>query len=74
MSAEILNLRLARKRKARDERDRQAEDNRQKFGLTKAQRQIAAHEKVTLERTVENHRLDSPETVEPDDASDPESR
>lgn len=74
MSAEILNLRLARKRKARDERSRQADDNRQKFGLTKAQKQAAAHEKATLERTVENHRLVSPEAEEPDDASDPDSR
>lgn len=72
MSADIVNLRLARKRKVRSERDRRAEDNRQKFGLTKAQRQTAAHEKMTLDRIVENHRLVSSETEEPDDASDPE--
>ena len=38
MSAEIINLRRARKAKQRREADARAEENRAKFGRTKAER------------------------------------
>ena len=38
--AEIINLRLARKARARTEAERQAAENRAKFGRTKAQKAI----------------------------------
>ena len=41
MSAEIVNLRQVRKQKKRTDREKQAEDNRRKFGRTKAEREAA---------------------------------
>lgn len=38
--ADIVNLRTIRKRKARDAKDVQAEENRLKFGRTKAEKQL----------------------------------
>jgi uncharacterized protein DUF4169 len=38
MSAEIVNLRQARKARARTDREKEAEANRAKFGRTKAER------------------------------------
>jgi len=38
MSAEIVNLRRARKARARTDREKEAEANRAKFGRTKAER------------------------------------
>ena len=38
MTAEIINLRRARKAKNRREKDKRAEENRARFGLTKAER------------------------------------
>lgn len=40
MSAEIVNLKLARKRRARVEKDKNAEQNRQKFGEAKADKSL----------------------------------
>ena len=39
MSAEIVNLRQARKQKQRRTKEKTAESNRQKFGRTKAERE-----------------------------------
>ena len=61
MSAEIVNLRQARKRKAREEREARAEDNRLKFGRTKAEKQASKHERAVLEKTVDRHRLTRPD-------------
>lgn len=58
--AEIVNLRMARKRKAREDRMRQADENRVRHGQTKAgrhaaetdaRRQLATHEAHRRERT-----------------------
>lgn len=51
--AEILNLRLARKRKAREEKDDKAAANRAKFGQSKAER-----DKKKAVGTLETKRLD----------------
>ena len=40
MSAEIINLRQFRKRQARSEKEKQAEQNRISFGRTKAEKQL----------------------------------
>lgn len=53
MSAEIINLRQFRKQKARAEKDVQANENRAKYGLTKAER-----EKARLELDLAQKRLD----------------
>jgi hypothetical protein len=57
MSAEIVNLRQARKRKARSDREARAADNRMKFGRTKTEKQASTHERTVLEKTVDGHRL-----------------
>lgn len=57
MSAEIVNLRQARKRKQRETRDKEAEDNRRKFGRTKAERDAARRRRDELEKKVDGHRL-----------------
>lgn len=67
MSAEIVNLRQARKQKTRKERERAAEDNRRKFGRTKAEKLTAKREREDLERRVDGHRLTS--TQETQDGS-----
>ncbi|API50979.1 DUF4169 family protein [Rhizobium leguminosarum bv. viciae] len=40
MSAEIVNLRQFRKKQARSEKEKQAEQNRVTFGRTKAEKQL----------------------------------
>lgn len=48
--AEIINLRLARKAKARDAADKQAAENRVVFGQTKAEKQARKAEKARAEK------------------------
>ncbi|TWT02025.1 DUF4169 family protein [Reyranella sp. CPCC 100927] len=50
--AEIVNLRQARKRKARAEREQSAEANRLKFGRPKAEK---AHDRLENERATRVH-------------------
>lgn len=59
MSAEIVNLRQVRKQKKRTDREKQAEDNRRKFGRTKAEREAARRRREDLEKQVDGHRLSS---------------
>ncbi len=61
MSAEIINLRQARKQKNRQEKDRAAEDNRRKFGRSKTEREAARKNRSDLERQVDGHRLTNPD-------------
>ena len=51
--ADIINLRRARKHKARADKERQADANRKKHGLTMHEKQSAKHE-----RFVDGHRRD----------------
>ncbi len=57
MSAEIVNLRMARKRKARSDREAETENNRRKHGRTKEEKQAADRERSGLKRKVDGHRL-----------------
>lgn len=62
--AEIVNLRRARKQKARDEATRTAEQNRISFGLSKAERTLAKAERDNAASRLDGHRLrdgDAPE-------------
>lgn len=56
--AEIINLKAARKAKARAEKERTADVNRAKFGRTKDERARADAEKEQIGRTLEGARLD----------------
>ncbi|WP_298822185.1 DUF4169 family protein [uncultured Roseibium sp.] len=58
MSAEIINLRMARKQKSRQDKDKAAEDNRRKFGRSKAERDAARQRREDLETKLEGHRLE----------------
>jgi hypothetical protein len=64
MAAEIVNLRMARKQKARQEKEKTAEQNRISFGRTKAEKEL-----TTARNTLERKRLDEGRR-EKDDRSD----
>jgi Domain of unknown function (DUF4169) len=59
MPAEIINLRRARKAKARAVRDQQAIENRVVFGRTKGEKQIAKTEKERAKATLDRHRRET---------------
>jgi hypothetical protein len=59
--AEILNLRRARKRKARAAAESAAEANRVKHGVTKTERDRATAEQERLRRDTDSKKLDSGE-------------
>jgi hypothetical protein len=56
--AEIVNLRKARKVKARADKEAQAAENRIKFGRPKAERRLSDAERRLGERKLEAHRRD----------------
>ena len=56
--AEIVNLRKARKAKARAEKEAQAAENRITFGRSKAERDLGAASRRLAERKLEAHRRD----------------
>ncbi|MBW8635805.1 DUF4169 family protein [Hoeflea sp. WL0058] len=58
MTSNVVNLRQARKRKARDEKDRQAEANRIAFGRTKAEKSATQDENLKSLRDHEQKRLE----------------
>lgn len=56
--AEIINLRQARKQKARAEAEKTAAQNRIAFGRTKAERKLTEAERDKAARYVDGHKLD----------------
>ena len=58
MSADLINLRLARKNKTRDEADKQAEQNRAKFGRSKVAKMISASELTREKKKLDGHKRD----------------
>ncbi len=59
--AEIINLRQARKQKARAEAEKTAEQNRIAFGRTKAERKLTEAERDKAARHIDGHKLDRDE-------------
>jgi hypothetical protein len=59
--AEIVNLRRARKGKARDAKAAEADANRTRHGVAKPVRDLAKARKEKDEKIVDAHRLDSEE-------------
>jgi hypothetical protein len=55
--AEIVNLRRARKDRARQDAEKQAQQNRIAFGRNKAERKASDAERDRAARTLEGHRL-----------------
>jgi hypothetical protein len=58
--AEIINLKRARKEKARDERKNEADTNRLRFGRTKAQKAADRDDEARRGRTLDGKRLAPP--------------
>ncbi|WP_137862887.1 MULTISPECIES: DUF4169 family protein [unclassified Sphingomonas] len=56
--AEIINLNRARKAKARVDKSARADENRARFGRTKAEKQADAAEKARIARTLDDARRD----------------
>ncbi|WP_108397412.1 DUF4169 family protein [Devosia submarina] len=54
--ADIVNLRTARKRKARDAKNAQAAENRAKFGRTKAEKDLEKAKAALEVRRIEAHK------------------
>jgi hypothetical protein len=55
--SEIVNLKRARKEKARASKDKRAEENRVKFGAPKKERTLAKARNVQDEKALNAHRL-----------------
>lgn len=67
MSATVVNLRQARKQKARDSKAQSAAENRRKFGRSKAEKS-QEHAEATLEtKRFEGHKLTSVSSSSPTD-------
>ena len=60
--AEIINLRQARKNKARAEKEARATQNRVSFGRTKAEKTLTEAERDLEKSRLEAHRRDPDET------------
>lgn len=58
--AEIVNLRTARKRKARADKETEAAGNRARFGRTKAERERETAEKALAGKRLDAHKRDEP--------------
>jgi hypothetical protein len=58
MPADIVNLRRARKAKARTDKESEATANRALFGRTKAEKTRQAAERKQAARALESHRRD----------------
>ena len=65
MSADIINLRQARKSRARREKEEQASQNRVQFGRSKAEKQLTALNRDKDQRHLDAHRRDKPHATDP---------
>ncbi|NKM72328.1 DUF4169 family protein [Rhizobium laguerreae] len=59
MSAEIINLRQFRKKQARSEKEKQAEQNRVSFGRTKAEKQLTRSLNDKVDKTHRDGRIET---------------
>ncbi|EFO31016.1 conserved hypothetical protein [Roseibium sp. TrichSKD4] len=58
MTGDVINLRQARKRKARADKAEKANQNRIAFGRTKAEKNVSKKTITDLNKTVDAHHLD----------------
>ncbi|UWM73870.1 DUF4169 family protein [Rhizobium sp. WSM4643] len=59
MSAEIVNLRQFRKKQARTEQEKQAEQNRISFGRTKAEKQLTRSQNDKADKAHRDGRIET---------------
>ncbi len=71
MAAEIVNLRQARKHKARAEKERAAAENREKFGRPAAEKRLDAATKDLEIRKLDGLQRKTPGTADAADTPDP---
>ena len=64
---DVINLRLVRKQRARDEASSKADRNRRLFGRTTAEKAVDAAAKTRIERTLDGAKLDNPTTETSDE-------
>lgn len=69
MTAEIVNLRQARKRKSRAEKERIAAENRTRFGRPGAERRLEDATRELETKKLDGLRRQAPEPSDPSDAS-----
>lgn len=62
---DLVNLRLVRKRRARDLKQAEAAENRSKFGRTRQERDRRQDEAARADRHLDGHRIGEHETLEP---------
>lgn len=62
--AEIINLRMARKAKARDDAQHQAQASRARHGRTKSERSLAQADQARLDRVVDGAKRGRSESAE----------
>ncbi|MFD1743889.1 DUF4169 family protein [Rhizobium helianthi] len=58
MCADVVNLRMARKAKARSEKEREAEQNRISFGRTKQEKSLTTALNRKAEKTLDQGKLE----------------
>jgi len=56
--AEIVNLRIARKRAARNKADNRAAEKRRAHGIPKSERERTAAERAKAGKTLDQHRIE----------------
>ncbi|POO57748.1 DUF4169 family protein [Agrobacterium rosae] len=61
MTGDVVNLRQFRKQKARDEKEKQAEQNRLTFGRTKAEKNLTSALNDKAARELDQGKLDKDE-------------
>ncbi len=66
MTADIVNLRQARKRKQRGEREAKAQENRIRFGRSKAQISLEDAKRSLETKSLEGRRIEWPPVAEED--------
>ncbi|MGL5445749.1 MAG: DUF4169 family protein [Rhabdaerophilum sp.] len=73
MSENVINLRMFRKAKARSEAEKQAQENRAKFGQTKAEKNARRAEKNRSDATHESGRIEGvgPPPINPTKRDEP---
>ena len=64
MAAEIVNLKQFRKKKARSDKERQAEQNRVTFGLTKSEKQLATKLNNKAAKALDDGHIEPPSADE----------
>jgi hypothetical protein len=65
MSADIINLRQARKSRARSEKAEKAQENRLHFGRTKAEKQLTLRNREKDKARLDAHQRETPPAGDP---------